>query len=167
MQIKRFDHYPDKICNMCYDHLLVAQKFRETCQRSHSQLSRFIAPVVIEKHEYSLGFEETVDTDDALSAPESCNTADTMALSSIINKVDNIKCENSTDLTTEEFTIQEVAESEYYDDLVEFYEPANEAVIEVYDNDEKALVAEFQEVSIFTFIIYKVRKMVLFLFLLK
>ncbi|XP_054747406.1 zinc finger protein 12-like [Anastrepha obliqua] len=48
--IKRFDHYPDKICSRCLKYLRVAYKFRVTCQRSHKHLSRFIAPAVVETH---------------------------------------------------------------------------------------------------------------------
>lgn len=48
MQIKRFDHYPDKICCKCIKYLRVAYKFRVTCQRSHKHLSRFIAPAVVD-----------------------------------------------------------------------------------------------------------------------
>uniref|UniRef100_W8CDV5 Zinc finger protein 596 n=1 Tax=Ceratitis capitata TaxID=7213 RepID=W8CDV5_CERCA len=46
--IKRFDHYPDKICGKCLKYLRVAHKFRITCQRSHKHLSRFIAPAVVD-----------------------------------------------------------------------------------------------------------------------
>nr|XP_014088685.1 zinc finger protein 12 isoform X3 [Bactrocera oleae]XP_036233180.1 zinc finger protein 12 isoform X3 [Bactrocera oleae]XP_036233181.1 zinc finger protein 12 isoform X3 [Bactrocera oleae] len=46
--IKRFDHYPDKICCKCIKYLRVAYKFRVTCQRSHKHLSRFIAPAVVD-----------------------------------------------------------------------------------------------------------------------
>lgn len=135
----------------------MAHKFRTTCQRSHNQLSRFIAPVVIEKSDYSLGFVETVDAEFALAAPETCNISDTATVIPITNKVDNIKIEN-TSSTTEQFTLQEMAESEYYDDLVEFYEPANEEVEVATNTEGKVLVADLQEVRVLFLIILLVLK---------
>lgn len=126
----------------------MAYKFRSTCQRSHNQLSRFIAPVVIEKSEdYVSGFEETVDTDFALTATDICN-AQAMAADDTRDDC-LVKTENTTNsLTSEEYTIQEVADSEYYDDLVEFYEPATEEIIEAEaSGEEKELVTVFQEVN--------------------
>ncbi|XP_030374102.1 zinc finger protein with KRAB and SCAN domains 3 [Scaptodrosophila lebanonensis] len=48
--IKKFDHYPDKICDKCLKSLHIAFKFRRNCQRSYKHLSQFIAPVVVEQH---------------------------------------------------------------------------------------------------------------------
>lgn len=135
----------------------MAQKFRTTCQRSHNQLSRFIAPVVIEKNEYVIGFEETVDTDFALTTDHCSNTSNTTLVATDETKdeclVRNENTNNS--LTSEEYTIQEVAETEYYDDLVEFYEPAPEEVIESVDPncEEKEIVTVFQEVKLFPSIV--------------
>ncbi|EDV94877.1 GH17279 [Drosophila grimshawi] len=47
--IKKFDHYPDKICEKCSKSLHIAYKFRRTCQRSYKHLRQFIAPVVVEQ----------------------------------------------------------------------------------------------------------------------
>ncbi|EDW16050.2 zinc finger protein 91 [Drosophila mojavensis] len=47
--IKKFDHYPDKICEKCLKNLHIAYKFRRVCQRSYKHLRQFIAPVVVEQ----------------------------------------------------------------------------------------------------------------------
>ncbi|EDW59656.1 zinc finger protein 250 [Drosophila virilis] len=47
--IKKFDHYPDKICDKCLKNLHIAFKFRRVCQRSYKHLRQFIAPVVVEQ----------------------------------------------------------------------------------------------------------------------
>ncbi|ALC46332.1 CG4936 [Drosophila busckii] len=49
--IKRFDHYPDKICDKCKKSLHVAFKFRRICQRSYKHLRQFIAPVEVEQQQ--------------------------------------------------------------------------------------------------------------------
>lgn len=49
LQIKKFDHYPDKICDKCLKNLHIAFKFRRVCQRSYKHLRQFIAPVVVEQ----------------------------------------------------------------------------------------------------------------------
>ncbi|KAH8344042.1 hypothetical protein KR084_003601 [Drosophila pseudotakahashii] len=49
LQIKQFDHYPDKICEKCFRVLKMAFKFRETCQRSYGHLRQFVGPVEVEQ----------------------------------------------------------------------------------------------------------------------
>ncbi|KAH8343802.1 uncharacterized protein idc [Drosophila kikkawai] len=46
--IKKFDHYPDKICEKCCKMLKMSFKFRQTCQRSYGHLRQFVAPVEVE-----------------------------------------------------------------------------------------------------------------------
>ncbi|XP_020812920.1 zinc finger and SCAN domain-containing protein 12 [Drosophila serrata] len=47
--IKKFDHYPDKICEKCCKMLKMSFKFRQTCQRSYGHLRQFVAPVEVEQ----------------------------------------------------------------------------------------------------------------------
>ncbi|XP_068156061.1 zinc finger and SCAN domain-containing protein 23-like [Drosophila tropicalis] len=60
--IKKFDHYPDKICDKCHQGLQAAFKFRRTCQRSYKHLSQFIAPVEVETETSSQTKNDMDDT---------------------------------------------------------------------------------------------------------
>ncbi|XP_037944596.1 uncharacterized protein LOC119677360 [Teleopsis dalmanni] len=104
--IKKFDHYPDKICGRCLRYLRVAYKFRVMCQRSHKHLSRFIAPVVVERI--------PIDTND-LIAEES----DAMELKMEPDAIINIK-EEQNELIDEE-------------DIMDMYEPLEIDNVEEFD----------------------------------
>lgn len=120
LQIKQFDHYPDKICDKCHKYLQVAYKFRVTCQKSHKHLSKFIAPVEVDQKEDELQCEE--DTSDSIPMTyneegfvvEETNTNDLMI---------KLEPEHVNPPVKEEYTVHIQEEEE---DFVEIYEPMTE-----------------------------------------
>ncbi|EDV41760.1 uncharacterized protein Dana_GF17634 [Drosophila ananassae] len=67
--IKKFDHYPDKICDKCSRALKIAFKFRQTCQNSYKHLRQFVAPVEVE-HETASKQEDTEEHETAAEETE-------------------------------------------------------------------------------------------------
>lgn len=113
MKIKQFDHYPDKICSKCYKYLQVAYKFRLTCQRSHNHLSKFIAPVEVEKRNEN-DFEDDDSIGNALEEGYVLEEAGDGLM---------VKLEQQESAVKEEFTVHIQEEDE---DFVEIYEPMTE-----------------------------------------
>ncbi|KAM7360033.1 uncharacterized protein ACRADG_002904 [Cochliomyia hominivorax] len=114
--IKQFDHYPDKICSKCYKYLQVAYKFRLTCQRSHNHLSKFIAPVEVEKRTEN-EFEDSDSIGNALSITEDGYVVEEA------NEGLMVKLEQENNVVKEEYTVHIQEED---DDFVEIYEPMTE-----------------------------------------
>lgn len=119
VQIKQFDHYPDKICSKCYKYLQVAYKFRLTCQRSHNHLSKFIAPVEVEKRNDNELDDDTNSLGNAVTYTEDGyvveeNNEDLMV---------KMEQEIPTGVIKEEYTVHIQEEDE---DFVEIYEPMTE-----------------------------------------
>ncbi|KAM8706093.1 hypothetical protein ACLKA7_010389 [Drosophila subpalustris] len=75
--IKKFDHYPDKICDKCLRNLHIAFKFRRVCQRSYKHLRQFIAPVVVEQQQT---VEDDVNAMDENNEPASNELAEAHAM---------------------------------------------------------------------------------------
>ncbi|KAH8278387.1 hypothetical protein KR018_001547 [Drosophila ironensis] len=72
--IKKFDHYPDKICEKCSRALKVAFKFRQTCQNSYKHLRQFVAPVEEEQEQ-----EQEEEQEQAVKKAEQEEEAETAA----------------------------------------------------------------------------------------
>lgn len=70
MQIKKFDHYPDKICDKCLKNLHIAYKFRRICQRSYKHLRQFIAPVVVEQEQLTDENVAVMDVNNEVASTE-------------------------------------------------------------------------------------------------
>ncbi|SPP83968.1 zinc finger protein 62 homolog [Drosophila guanche] len=64
--IKRFDHFPDKICTRCLKVLHISFRFRQTCQQAYKHLQKFVGPIEV---------EQKAD-DDSLSAAQEAPVAD-------------------------------------------------------------------------------------------
>lgn len=116
--IKQFDHYPDKICGKCYKYLQVAYKFRLTCQRSHNHLSKFIAPVEVEKRNDAEFDDETESLTNTVSITEDGYVVEE-SNDDLMVKLE----QDSSGLVKEEFTVHIQEED---DDFVEIYEPMTE-----------------------------------------
>lgn len=127
LQIKQFDHYPDKICSKCYKYLQVAFKFRTTCQRSHKQLSRFIAPVVVDKLEDDEQEEVCEDEIDLTSSFDETLIVDES--DDVLIKFENQIEENNAS-SKEEYTVHV---EEDFDEFVEIYEPMTEEEEQVFE----------------------------------
>uniref|UniRef100_A0A1B0C2Y1 Protein krueppel n=1 Tax=Glossina palpalis gambiensis TaxID=67801 RepID=A0A1B0C2Y1_9MUSC len=125
--IKQFDHYPDKICSKCYKYLQVAFKFRTTCQRSHKQLSRFIAPVVVDKLEDDEQEEVCEDEIDLASSFDETLIVDES--DDVLIKFENQIEENNAS-SKEEYTVHV---EEDFDEFVEIYEPMTEEEEQVFE----------------------------------
>ncbi|KNC26832.1 hypothetical protein FF38_12994 [Lucilia cuprina] len=116
--IKQFDHYPDKICSKCHKYLQVAYKFRLTCQRSHNHLSKFIAPVEVEKRTENEFEEENDSVGNTLSITEDGYVVEES------NEGLMVKLEQeNAGVVKEEYTVHIQEED---DDFVEIYEPMTE-----------------------------------------
>ncbi|KAH8359467.1 hypothetical protein KR093_006947, partial [Drosophila rubida] len=76
--IKKFDHYPDKICEKCLKNLHIAFKFRRICQRSYKHLRQFIAPVVVEQQQPQELQQVTEEDATNIMEPASTELADEM-----------------------------------------------------------------------------------------
>ncbi|XP_073837421.1 identity crisis [Musca autumnalis] len=139
--IKQFDHYPDKICKICYKYLQVAYKFRQSCQRSHRQLSKFIAPVEVEeieqKDEIDCNAADDEETNDSLPNTvafteegyvlEDANGDDVLIKLEQETTIDHRTTAASSSSAVpvkEEYSVQ--IQEEEDDDFVEIYEPMTE-----------------------------------------
>ncbi|EDW38306.1 GL12085 [Drosophila persimilis] len=47
--IKKFDHFPDKICTRCLKVLHISFRFRQTCQQAYKHLQKFVGPIEVEQ----------------------------------------------------------------------------------------------------------------------
>lgn len=91
----------------------VAYKFRLTCQRSHNHLSKFIAPVEVEKRNEN-DFEDDDSIGNALEEGYVLEEAGDGLM---------VKLEQQESAVKEEFTVHIQEEDE---DFVEIYEPMTE-----------------------------------------
>lgn len=115
----------------------VAYKFRLTCQRSHNHLSKFIAPVEVEKKAEN----ELEDDNDSL------NNDVALPDGFVVEEANEgllVKMEHDTvNMVKEEFTVHIQEED---DDFVEIYEPMTEEeekevfqlADDTFDNDVRA-----------------------------
>ncbi|XP_005181962.2 zinc finger protein 892 [Musca domestica] len=129
--IKQFDHYPDKICKICYKYLQVAYKFRQSCQRSHKHLSKFIAPVEVDDPKDTLLFnaadEDTNDsTPNTVAFTEEGYVLEDANGDDVLIKLEQETTVNAASTSVavkEEYSVQIQEED---DDFVEIYEPMTE-----------------------------------------
>ncbi|XP_062121765.1 zinc finger and SCAN domain-containing protein 23 [Drosophila sulfurigaster albostrigata] len=120
--IKKFDHYPDKICDKCSKNLHIAFKFRRICQRSYKHLRQFIAPVVVEQQQQ----QQLATEEDAPHIMDVNNEPATTELAEVLAMAGTDEHEHEEEIDSKERLVhvksEQVEEDGIIEELYDVYE---------------------------------------------